>query len=369
MLAKTYFAVLALFGLTIIGAQRANAQAGGAAVPFLLISPDARASGMGEIGTAIADDLNAIYWNPAGLAFHGPFDPKADQEKDQIIPWRQVSLTFSKWLPQFNADLFYSCGSFGQYFEELDGSLAFNFTFMNLGEFTRTDAVGTPLGKFNSNEFALGVSYGTIIANDLAAGVQLKYIQSNIAPSSSTSGKDGSGKGISGGFDLGFLWKPKNLGSEYLDDKVSLGLNLQNVGPKVTYRNASDPLPTQLRMGIAYTLVKDEYNDLKVSSDIVKLLVKRDGANSDPIPKSIVTGWKNPGLGTAFGSEYWYDNAVALRAGYFTEPARIGNRRFWNFGAGVKYDIFSLDFSFINTMENNHPLANTMRFSLLIDWK
>jgi long-subunit fatty acid transport protein len=85
------------------------AQAGAAAVPFLLISPDARASGMGEAGTAIADNINAIFWNPGGLGF---------------LRSRQIALSFSRWLPQFNADLFYSYATAGQYFKELDGTVA-----------------------------------------------------------------------------------------------------------------------------------------------------------------------------------------------------------------------------------------------------
>ncbi len=369
--------------LILSGFSTANlfAQAGGAAVPFLLISPDARGSGMGEVGTAIADDINAVFWNPAGLGFHGYIEDEYKTESDRT-PYRQVSLTFSKWLPQFNADLFYSYLTLGQYFEDLDGTVAFNFTFMNLGEFTRTHESGVVLGKFISNEFAMGLSYGTIIATDLSLGFQIRYIQSNLAPASP--GQQGAGTGNSVGFDLGFLWKPQNLNIFGWDaqDLLSLGFNLQNVGPKVTYRNESDPLPTSLRMGAAFNLVKDEFNDLKVSFDISKLLVRRQVnfiidstgdttgyvSSSDPVPTSLITGWKNPGVEFSVGTEYWYEGLVALRAGYFYEPTRLGGRKFWNFGAGVRYDIFRLDFSFINTIEENHPLANTMRFSLMIDW-
>ncbi len=359
-----------LLVILIAGLNNYNAysQAGGAAVPFLLISPDARSSGMGEVGTAIADDIYAIFWNPGGLGFLDYFE--RDPNTNEQIPFRQVSLTFSRWLPQFNADLFYSYGTIGQHFDKLNGTVAFNFVFMNLGEFTRTSENGTVQGKFLSNEFAAGLSYGTIIARDLGLGIQLRYIQSNLAPvSAGTSGSAGVGRSIS--FDIGVLWKPLDLNilGLNLDDKLSLGLNLQNVGPKVTYRNESDPLPTNLKIGTAFTLYRDEINDLKIAGDMAKLLVKRDSLGSDPLPKSLVTGWQNPGAELSIGTEYWYAQAVALRLGYFTEPSRLGNRRYWNFGAGVKYDIFRLDFSFINTIEENHPLANTMRFSLLIDWK
>jgi len=157
-------------------------QAGGAAVPFLLISPDARGSGMGEVGTAIADDINAVFWNPAGLGFLDYYGSAREDEEE--IPFRQFSLTYSRWLPQFNADLYYAYGTFGQYFEDLDGTLAINFTFMNLGEFTRTLEDGTVKGTFQSNEFAVSVGYGTIIATDMSIGFQLRYSQSNLAPAS-----------------------------------------------------------------------------------------------------------------------------------------------------------------------------------------
>jgi hypothetical protein len=343
-------------------------QGGGAAVPFLRISPDARFSGMGEIGTAIADDINAIYWNPAGLGFHGYVEDPMETGAEPV-PYRQVALTFSPWLPQFNADLFYSYGTIGQYFEDLDGTVAFNFLFMNLGEFIRTAENGQQLGKFISNEFSIGLSYGTIIAQDLGVGFQLRYIQSNLAPASV--GQQGAGTGISGSFDLGVLWKPQDLNILGWDAKdiLSLGLNLQNVGPKITYKSQSDPLPTTLRIGTSFHLINDEFNDLRVGFDVAKLLVKRDETGSDPLPKSLVTGWQNPGAEIAMGGEYWYEHIVALRLGYFTEPASLGNRKYWNFGAGVRYDIFRLDFSFINTIEENHPLANTMRFSMIVDWK
>ena len=344
-------AVVATF---MLAATVAFSQAGGAAVPFLLIAPDARASGMGEVGTAIADDINAVYWNPAGLGF---------QSNE-----RQIALSFSKWLPQFNADLFYSYGTYGQYVEALDGTIAGTFIFMNLGEFQRTASDGTQLGTFRSNEFSIGVSYGTRLSDDVTAGVQIKYVQSNLAPAGAQQAS--AGVGISGAFDLGFMWKPAKLSllGANLDNVLSLGINLQNVGPKMTYLNESDPLPTMLRTGIALKLVEDEFNDLLVSMDLGKLLVRRDSLGSDPIPQSFISAWGQGGIEMGLGMEYVYDQAVSLRGGYFTEPAAAGGRQFFTLGAGVAYDVFILDFSYILTIEDNHPLANTLRFSLLIDW-
>jgi|MDTD01.2.fsa_nt_gb hypothetical protein len=362
--------IIVLLLLSVIPGAKLFSQAGGAAVPFLLISPDARSSAMGEVGTAIADDINAVYWNPAGLGFQdyvpmSGYDPDDD---DSYVPYRQVALTFSRWLPQFNADLYYAYGTFGQYIESWDGTVAANITFMNLGEFTRTDEGGNELGVFLSNEFVFGLSYGTLIGDDLGLGFQLKYIQSNLAPAGTQS--ESAGTGISAAFDLGLLWKPQELDVFGLDmgNVMALGFNLQNVGPKMTYNQEADPLPTTLRLGAAFKVYQDEFNELTVTADMAKLLVYRDGSNVDPLPTSLISGWKNGGVELAGGLEWWYQRLFAIRGGYFYEPSTLGNRKFWTIGAGVKYDIFKLDFSFINTLEENHPLGNTMRFTLLIDW-
>ncbi len=339
-------------------------QAGGAAVPFLMISPDARSSGMGETGTAIADDINAVFWNPAGLSFLDYSNKTREDEEPE--PFRQASITYSRWLPQFNADLYYAYATYGQYIEEANGTMAVNFTFMNLGEFIRTYETGEVGRPFQSTEWALSLAYGTIIATDLGIGFQFRYIQSNLAPQK-TSGDAGVGRSFS--IDLSLMWKPMDLeiGGMDLGEKLSLGFNLSNIGPKMTYLKESDPLPTMLKIGAAYNIIKDEFNDLKFAIDVGKLLVYRDSVGSDPVPISLVSAWKNAGVELSLGVEYWYDNVVAFRGGFFTEPSVLGNRKYWNFGAGVRYDVFNLDFSYINTVEENHPLANTMRFSMLVD--
>jgi hypothetical protein len=335
-------------------------QAGGASVPFLRISPDARSSGMGETGTAIADNANAVYWNPGGFAFLDYFS--YGNEFEDAKPYQQVSLAFSPWLPQFKADLYYSYGTYARYIEDV-GTVAANLMFMNLGVFRRTTADGQDRGQFTSNEFAFALSFGTKITEELGVGANLKYIRSNLTPAYNNSPP---AIGNSAALDIGLLWKPKNLG--FMEDNLSLGFNLQNLGPKITYISESDPLPTNLKLGAAYRFYNDEFNDLKIAVDFQKLLVHRDpNGGSDPVPISLLTGWKNPGIEFSVGFEYWYEKIIALRGGYFTEPSSLGGRQFWNIGAGVRYRIFQLDFGYILTIEQNHPLANTMRFSLLAD--
>ncbi|MGA1048800.1 MAG: PorV/PorQ family protein, partial [Minisyncoccia bacterium] len=291
------------------------AQAGAAAVPFLQIAPDARAGAMGEAGTAIADDINAIYWNPGGLAFLDYFEAPYGFENQEPNDYRQFALSFTPWLPQFNADLYYAYATYGQHIEELNGTVAANFILMNLGEFIRTASDGRELGRFISNEFSLGLSYGTIIAPDLGAGIQVRYIQSNLTPTGlQSSGDAGIGRSVS--FDVGFLWKPIDLGP--LEDRLALGLNLQNLGPRITYVSQADPLPTMLKLCVAYKLFEDEFNKITVTADAAKLMVNRDSLGSDPLPQSLITAWENRGAEFAFGMEYWYQDIIAFRGGYFT---------------------------------------------------
>lgn len=338
------------------------AQAGGAAVPFLTIAPDARAGGMGEANTGIADNLFSVYWNPAGLGFLKYLNPETEFDED-LIPYNQIGLNFTPWLPQFNTDLYFATGTYGRYVDELDGTIGVNLTYLYLGEFTRTNFMGVQEGKFTSSEYAIGLSYGTLVTEDLSLGINAKFIQSILG---GLADNPAAGNGISFAVDLGLLWKPLDL--PYLEDKLSVGLNIMNVGPKMTYSEQSDPLPSMIRLGFGYTPVRDDFNELTFAVDVAKLMVKRNpDGTSDPVPKSFITGFENPGAEFSIGTEYWYAQAVALRVGYFSEPQGAGGREFWTFGAGFRYDIFELDFSFINTIDDASPLANTLRSTVLIN--
>lgn len=342
--------------LLVVGSSSAQQ----ASVPFLVISPDARASAMGETGTGLAGDAAAMFWNPGGLAY---------QKKPQLF------LTYSRWLPQFGAsDLFYGYVNGVKEMPDWGGTAGVNLTWLNLGQFERRGEANQFLGLFRSFEFALAGSYGTKLANDLGFGMQLRYIYSSLAPIG-TEAEQGKGIGQSVSFDLGVLWRPDSLvlfDEIDLSRIISVGVSISNIGPKITYIDAAqaDPLPTNFRLGLGFNVVHDEYNDLTFAVDFAKLLVKRDPVTgaSDPLPKSLVTAWFDssmPLLQTiqlSLGAEYLYDRVVAIRAGYFTESALIGNRTYATFGAGIKYDVYSLDFSYISA--SNSPLASTLRFTL-----
>ncbi|GAB5465500.1 MAG: type IX secretion system outer membrane channel protein PorV [Candidatus Kapaibacteriales bacterium] len=361
---KKILSLLALsFALHLVGNTEGDAQAGGAAVPFLTIAPDARAGGMGEANTGIADNLYAVHWNPAGLGFLRYLNPDTEFDED-LMDFNQVALNFTPWLPQFNADLYYGTGTWGKYFEELNGTVAVDLKLIFLGEFQQTDETGQALGTFNSNEYAITLGYGTLLTEDLSLGINGKFIHSILG--AVTGDNADAGNGISGALDIGLLWKPLDL--PYLEDKLSLGLNIQNVGPKMTYLSQSDPLPSMIRLGMGITPVRNEFSELTFGLDVAKLMVRRyEDGSSDPVPRNFITGFDNPGAEFSIGGEYWYMQTIALRAGYFYEPLGAGGRNFYTFGAGFEYDIFQINLSFINTVEDNNPLANTLRFSFLIN--
>ncbi len=359
---------------------------GEAAVPFLLLAPDSRAGGIGESGTGLADNSAAIFWNPAGIAFQ---------------TGTEVSITHSNWLPQFNLDLFYDYLTFRQYIDDLGGSVTASITYMNFGEFVRTgEADPTPLGTFRSFDAALTLGYATKVSSDWGLGFNFRIIHSRLSDQS-VGEEQGKGVATSVSFDVATMWRPKNFVIPLIDEniggKFSLGINLSNMGPKIYYidKAQADPIPTNFRLGFAYQIISDEFNSLIYTLDFSKLLVNKSTkqipfgdstktvSESDEWYKAIFTAWSNKpfreelrDIVTSMGLEYWYgtpgDFLFALRTGFFYEDPSYGNRKFVTFGAGIRYDIYGFDFSYITTSVfkggENHPLSDTLRFTVLIGW-
>ena len=366
------FAIAFVLGLGTIAPL--YAQVGGAAVVFLKIEPDSRAAGMGNAGVALADNASANFWNPAGLAF---------QEGTEL------GLTHSNWLPEFNAGLFYEYlmakksipgwGTFGGH-----------VTYLFLGEHEGRDGQNNPTGTFRSYDLAVGLSYGLKVSPTFALGTSVRFIYSNLAPGTSVEGQE-TKAGVAGAFDIAGLYRTRPFFVGNTETTFSAGFNLANMGPEVQYSDSdqADPIPTNLRIGGALTFDFDEFNRLTVVTDFNKDLIKVDSLNNaDPFYKAIFSSWSSiqvrknalqddnaefESLGVleqmtiGTGLEYWYNNLFALRTGYFYENPYNGNRKFLTLGAGIRYNIIGVDFSYIYALEENSPLANTMRFSLLLN--
>jgi hypothetical protein len=330
---------------------------GEATVLFLMINPGARQGGMGEAGVAVADDPNAVYWNPAGLAFQ--------YEDPEVDPKFAGSLMHVQWLPQFNLDdLYYDYGSFRYYWDDI-GMLGLGIQFINYGENIQTDNTGEEIDRFNSNEVAVTGSYGLKLKDNLGVGVGLKFIYSNLSPGIFVDNEKRDGRGSTFAMDIGTLYHPG------FASKLSLGAVISNIGPKMTYVNKdqADPLPTNLRLGLAYRLLDSEFNKFTIVYDVNRLLVRRDQEKADGVFKAIFySSWTDQSVLRRFthsiGGEYWYTNLIALRAGYFYEDNDFGGRKFWTFGGGLRMSIIGVDFSYIYASVEDHPLSDTMRFSL-----
>ncbi len=321
-----------------------------AAVLFLMISPGARAAGMGESFVGVADDVSAVYWNPAGLAYQNN---------------REITFMHVNWLSGLTDDLFYEFLAYRMSIEGV-GTIGFNVVYLDLGEQQGMDEQGNETIKFSSNEYAISASYGATVTDNLAMGVSLRYIRSNLSKTGAGAEK-GSGQASAFAFDLGLLYR-----FPFLREKLTWGMNISNMGPKIAYIDAAqaDPLPTNLKAGFALRLINQKYNKLTFAADINKLLVTPHGDKpADPFYQAIITSWYDDQpfqreldkITRSVGMEYVYNNLIGLRSGYYYD--KEGKVKYLTFGAGIRYYLYSFDFGYVSAAEG-HPLANTMRFSL-----
>ncbi len=346
-----------------------SAQVGITGVPFLQIEPDSRAAGMGNSGVAISDNAAAIFWNPAGLGFQ---------------KGTQFSLTHSNWLPTFNTDLFYDY-LVGKHHIEGIGTIGGHVTFLNLGEQTRTNEKGDNLGTFRSYDITIGASYGVALSDNLALGTGLRFIYSNLAPAVAVGGQQAS-KGTTVGADFGLMYQTTERAIMGRDAQFRAGMNLSNVGPGIQYSDEAqkDPIPTMLRTGIAYItdLDAEGFNTFTITADVSKIMARSDTSGSTMnFTEALLKSWDTYTYnnGTEFvdvplaeqlmfgvGAEYWYDQKFALRGGYYYESPNNGDRQYMTVGAGLRYNMFGVDFSYV-IAQKDAPLANTIRFSLLLN--
>jgi len=339
------------------------------AVPFLRISPDARAGGMGDAGIAVSPDANAQYWNVAKIPFC---------EKNYGI-----SATYTPWLKDLVPDIFLAYVSgyfkFGQ-----DGSRAISASmrYFSLGNINYTDFNAQPTGTGMPREYSFDVGYSQRLSTFLSTGVTLRYIHSDIAAGASGQADYKPGNAVAA--DIGVYYTKTKEIDEFRKNTLSLGAVLSNAGSKISYSSLrSDPIPVNLGIGGAFTSQFDAYNKVTVALDINKLLVpapKTDSTgspvySSEGVVSGIFNSFGDPAgakrLDISLGVEYWYQNQFALRAGYFYENPDNGNRQYFTAGLGVRYNVFALNFSYLipsGSGITRNPLSNTLRFTLMFDF-
>lgn len=342
------------------------------AVPFLRISPDARAGGMGDLAIATSADASSSYFNLGKV----PFNTSSGA----------LNLTYTPWLKRLVNDV-YLASVAGFYKLDENQALSGSLRYFSLGSIQFTDNFGNPLQSFNPREFGIDVGYSRKLSEKTGIGVGLKYIYSNLAGGSVGGNTYKAGTSVAG--DLGFYHNNQNTAGQ----GWSFGAALTNLGAKISYTNNADQkdfIPANLGIGTTYTSVFDESNKLTFGVDLNKLLVPTPPAVGDSAGlvayrnKSVVGSWFSsfgdaPGgfseevkeFQVSLGAEYWYNNQFALRGGYFFEDRTKGNRRYFTTGVGVKYNVFGLNFSYLiptGSGNNQNPLANTLRFSLIFDF-
>ena len=359
------------------------------AVPFLMIAPDARAGGMGDNGVATSPDPNSIHWNPAKLAF--------------IDKQMGFAVSYTPWLRALVDDISLSYLS-GYYKFKEDQALAMSLLYFSLGNIDFTDESGNPNGCFKPNEFAVDVAYSRKLGEGFSGGLALRYIYSNLTGGVLISGSNTQTKaGTSVAADLsGYYTKEIKLSKK--DAELTAGLNISNIGAKMSYSETGtkDFIPTNFRLGAGLKVELDKYNSISFNADMNKLLVPtqpvywqnsqggdsiangqkviREGKdpNSQSVASALISSWSDaPGgfqeemkeINYSLATEYWYDNQFAIRAGYFHEASTKGNRQFFTVGAGLRYNVFGLDFAYLIPTDQRNPLENTLRFTLLFNFE
>jgi hypothetical protein len=335
------------------------------AVPILTVAPDARSAGMGDAGVAISPDANTPHWNPAKLGF-------ADQDLS-------ASLSYSPWLRNIVNDMSLSYASV---YKKVNPNAAFSASllYFNLGSIQFTDAQGNPLQDFRPKEYTVDAAYGQKLSENLSLGVGARFIHSNLS-----GGVADTKPGNSFAGDIG-IYYTKDLTIGAKNYNMAFGGNLSNLGAKITYTTPEqkDFIPTNLRIGTALTMELDSYNKITLAIDGNKLLVPSptgdfatdQARRQKGVLNGVVSSFSDAQDGfseeiseinLSTGLEYWYDNIFAARVGYFYEDPNKGNRQYISMGLGLRYQRFGLDAAYLIPNDQNNPLAQTIRFSLLFN--
>ena len=369
------------------------------AVSFLQVGPDARTGGMGEVGAALPDDMNAQHWNAAKYAF----------SKSKL----GVSATYSPWLAGLGLglqDIYMAYLSGHLKLSSLD-AISLSLTYFSLGEMDITDYDGNPIIEdVKPHEFALDAAYSRKLTDNFSMAVTGRFIYSNLTTVSNVSTNTSDLKpGLAGAADVALFYQTELKTNNLYKSLIGAGLTISNIGNKISYSAdmEKDFLPANFRLGVAYTMYVDKYNKLTFEFDVNKLLVpstviyKTDTVNGkatkvvdqaetmitakDPRDVSVIDAlyrsWFDAPGGISeelkeyilnVGVEYTYNDLFSVRCGYFNEAKTKGARKYFTFGAGLKYSIVYFDASYIavlpvDGLSGTHPLKNTVRLSLSFD--
>jgi opacity protein-like surface antigen len=336
------------------------------AVPFLRISSDARASGMGDVGIATSPDANGMFWNRAKLPF-----AKSDNS---------IAVTYSPWFRDLGLNDVYLASIAGYHKLDDEQVISASVRYISLGNIQFADANGNLLGSSMPREFGIDFGYSRKLSEQLGIGVALRYINSSLA--SGDPNNSGviykAGSSVAGDVSL------YHIAPDTTKSYFTRGIALSNLGSKISYNNDAnnkDYIPANLGLGAAYKARLDRDNSITFALDLNKLLVPTyDSATASTYyTQSVFSSWFksfNDGSNqltswtVSAGAEYNYDNTFFIRTGYFYENKYRGNRNYLTFGLGLNYQNIGINLSYLvasGYVTTRNPLSNTIRIGLNFD--
>ncbi len=338
------------------------------------IAPDARATGLGDVGAATEPDVNSQYWNPAKYPF--------------TISRAGVALNYTPWLRQLVSDM--DLAQLAGYYRIGDYSaVSASLRYFNMGKVYTNDSKDAM--TINPYEMSIDAAYSLMLSEKFSIAAGLRWIYSDLTYDYS----DDTAPGSAFAADLACYYQDYvNLGDR--ECQLGLGMNISNIGTKISFGgdDNSEFIPTNLRLGASLVIPVDEYNRFTVAADANKLLVptypkQNDGETTEDYQQRVQKDYYDissiRGIFKSFsdapngakeeleevqwsvGAEYCYHDQFSLRAGYHHESENKGNRKYFTVGAGFKMSAFSLDAGYVISTAKSNPLDQTLRFSLTFD--
>ncbi|MBP6001010.1 MAG: type IX secretion system outer membrane channel protein PorV [Flavobacterium sp.] len=394
---KIAFLVSFLVMGQLMKAQEDNSRVITTGVPFLLIAADARSAGLADMGVATSADAFSQQYNPAKYAFS--------------LQKQGFSVSYTPYLTSIANDI-----ALGQlsYYNRINEQSAFagSLRFFGLGdiELRETGDPNEIPRVVNPNELALDGSYSLKLSERFAMSVGGRYIRSSLRIGDANNDATAASTFA---VDVAGYYQSEEVVYDDFNGRWRAGFNFQNMGPKISYDNDeinNNFLPANMRLGMGFDFIFDEYNKIGVTAEATKLLVPTppalvaavDADNNGSIDQSEQDvaddaytqalsdyrkiGWSQ-GIAKSFndapdgfseelkeftwalGAEYSYQDSFALRLGYFNEHELKGARKFFSMGAGFKYNVVKIDVSYLfSASKVRNPLENTLRFSLTFNF-
>lgn len=341
------------------------------AVPFLMISADARASGLGEQGVATSPDAFSQHWNPSKYAF--------------LENRSAVGVSYTPYLSKLVSDVFLANLNYYKVINDRS-SWSTSFKYFSLGDIDILENPQDVPYLENPNEFTLDASYTLKLNQNFSMGVTGRFLMSDVKLQNISSD---SSSASSFAVDISGFYQSDEKAYDKFNGIWRFGFNISNLGPRMSYDELGKKyfIPTNFKIGSAFDFIFDSANKLSLNLELNKLLVPTPSVpilNSnnqiigyEQADVSFLSGvFKSFGdapegfseemkeITLSLGLEYIYNDLFALRMGYFGENEIKGARKYFTFGTGFNLNEIDLDLSYLlSTSEVISPLENTLRFS------